>query len=156
GQPQHAGPDGMIPPGVMVPMGMGRMMQAQMMRSQMGRSGAADGEFRSRLEIAVLDAALADFEKGEDVGGGAIKEESLRERLEKSLAMSFANPTPLDDVLKYIRAATSRPDAKPIPIYVDPKGLGEVGATLSSPVIIDLDGVPLKMSLRLMLKQLGL
>jgi RNA polymerase sigma factor (sigma-70 family) len=154
GQPQPGGIYGMM---------RGQMMRqgqlgapAAMMRGQMGGTGASDGEFRSRLEIAVLDAALADFEKGKDVGGGAIQEESVRQRLEKPLAMSFANPTPLDDVLKYIKAETTDPKNKPIPIYVDPKGLGEVAATMSSPVTIDLDGVPLKMSLRLMLKQLGL
>ena len=47
-------------------------------------------------------------------------------------------------------------NGKPLSIYVDPKGIQQVGATLNSTVAIDLDGVPLKTSLRLMLKQLGL
>jgi RNA polymerase sigma factor (sigma-70 family) len=138
--------------------GMMRMNQmAGMMRAQMaGRQSPAADEFKDTLEIAVLDAALAEFAEGADVGGGAVGEESLRKRLEKPLTMSFANPTPLAEVLKYIKAATARSDGKPIPIYVDPKALQLVGVTMDSPVTIDLDGVPLKMSLRLMLKQLDL
>ena len=43
-----------------------------------------------------------------------------------------------------------------IPIYVDPSGLQEALVSLTSTVSIDLDGVPLKTTLRLMLSQLGL
>ena len=39
--------------------------------------------------------------------------------------MSFANKTPLDDVLKYIKAATTTPAFSGIPIYVEPSGLQE-------------------------------
>ena len=41
--------------------------------------------------------------------------------LEKVIDMSFANETPLEDVLKYLRSATSGttfPDG--LPIYIDP------------------------------------
>ena len=48
------------------------------------------------------------------------------------------------------------PKGKPIPIYVDPIGLQQAERTLNSTVTIDLEGVPLKTSLRLALKQLGL
>ena len=70
--------------------------------------------------------------------------------------MSFANETPLDDVLKYIKQATTTPTFSGIPIYVDPLGLQEAERSLNSTVQIDLEGVPLKTTLRLMLKQLGL
>ena len=43
-----------------------------------------------------------------------------------------------------------------IPIYVDPMGLQEAERTLTSTVTVNLDGVPLKTTLRLCLKQLGL
>ncbi len=70
--------------------------------------------------------------------------------------MSFATETPLDDVLKYIKQATTTPTFSGIPIYVDPIGLQEAERSLNSTVQIDLEGVPLKTTLRLILKQLGL
>ena len=70
--------------------------------------------------------------------------------------MSFANETPLEDVLKYIKSATQGPNDTGIPIYVDPVGLQEAEKTMTSPVTLDLEGVPLKTTLRLLLKQLGL
>src|SRR5215218_8713095 len=70
--------------------------------------------------------------------------------------MSFANETPLEDVLKYIKSATTGANDNGIPIYVDPVGLQEAEKTMTSPVTLDLEGVPLKTTLRLMLKQLGL
>ena len=70
--------------------------------------------------------------------------------------MSFPNETPLEDVLKYIKQATQDADDSGIPIYVDPLGMQEADKTLTSPVSIDLEGVPLKTTLRLLLKQLGL
>ena len=78
-------------------------------------------------------------------------------KLEEPISMSFANRTSLDDVLNYIRQATttSRGDDG-IPIFSDPRGLQEAGCSLTSTVSIDLDGVPLRTTLRLMLKQLGL
>jgi hypothetical protein len=70
--------------------------------------------------------------------------------------MAFDQETPLEDVLKYIKSATSTATDNGIPIYVDPVGLQEADRTMTSPVRLDLEGVPLKMSLRLLLKQLGL
>ena len=70
--------------------------------------------------------------------------------------MSFANETPLEDVLKYIKAATQGPNDTGIQIYVDPVGLSEAEKTMTSPVTLDVEGVPLKTTLRLALKQLGL
>jgi hypothetical protein len=70
--------------------------------------------------------------------------------------MSFANETPLEDVLKYIKAATQGPNDTGIPIYVDPVGLNEAERMMTSPVTLDVEGVPLRTTLRLMLNQLGL
>src|SRR5262249_54408823 len=72
------------------------------------------------------------------------------------ISMSFANETPLDDILKYIKQATTTPSFSGIPIYVDPIGLQEAEKSLTSTVTIDLEGVPLKTTLKLLLKQLGL
>jgi len=76
--------------------------------------------------------------------------------LEKPISMPFANDTPLQDLLKYIAQATKTKTFPGIPIFVDPKGLMEAERTLRSTFSIDLEGVPLKTTLRLLLKQLGL
>jgi hypothetical protein len=80
----------------------------------------------------------------------------ILEALRRPIPMRFATETPLDDVLKYIKQATTTPDYPGIPIYVDPIGLQEAERSLNSTVQIDLEGVPLKETLRLCLKQLGL
>jgi hypothetical protein len=72
------------------------------------------------------------------------------------VTLSFAGETPLADVLQQIKDVTKGPDGKRMPIYVDPIGLSEADKTLQSPVTIDLEDVPLRFSLRLVLKQLGL
>ena len=77
-------------------------------------------------------------------------------KLEEPISMSFASETPLDDVLKYIKQATTTPTFSGIPIYVDPVGLQEAERSLNSTVQLDLEGIPLRRTLQLMLTQLGL
>ncbi|APW59958.1 RNA polymerase sigma factor [Paludisphaera borealis] len=77
-------------------------------------------------------------------------------KLEETIAMNFPNETPLEDILKYIKQATQGSDHVGIPIYVDPIGLSEAEKTMTSPISLDLDGVPLRRTLQLMLKQIGL
>jgi hypothetical protein len=84
------------------------------------------------------------------------KDARILEALESPIAMSFAEEIPLDDVLKYIKQATTTPDYSGIPIYVDPNGLQRADRSLNSTVQMDLEGVPLRETLRLCLKQLGL
>ncbi len=84
------------------------------------------------------------------------KTKSILAKLEQPVTMSFANETPLEEVLKYIKAMTQGSNDNGLPIYVDPVGLNEAGKTMASPVTLDLEGVPLKTTLRLLLKQLGL
>ncbi len=76
--------------------------------------------------------------------------------LEQPVPMHFPIETPLEDILKYVESATRGPDGKGIPIYSDPIGLSEAEKTMTSVAKIDLDGVPLKTSLRLCLAQLDL
>ena len=76
--------------------------------------------------------------------------------LDQRVPMRFPEETPLEDVLKSIQAATRGLDGKSLPIYVDPIGLQEAEKSMTSVVLMDLEGVPLKTSLRLCLKQLGL
>jgi hypothetical protein len=84
------------------------------------------------------------------------KSKATFKKLDEPISMSFSSDTALEDVLKYIKQATSVPNSNGIPIYVDPKGLKDADATLQSPIRLDLEGVPLKTTLRLMLKQIGL
>jgi hypothetical protein len=77
--------------------------------------------------------------------------------LGKLVDMPFRSATPLEDVIKYVRASTKStnfPDG--VPVYVDPLGLQEQEKSMSSTITIDLAQVPLKTSLRLLLKQVGL
>ena len=77
--------------------------------------------------------------------------------LDKPVSMPFANETPFEEVIKYIKTATTGNGLDSgIPIYVDPVGLTEADKTMASPVTLNLDGVPLKKSLKLLLKQLEL
>ncbi|WP_152049860.1 tetratricopeptide repeat protein [Tautonia marina] len=81
----------------------------------------------------------------------------IQRRLEQPISMPFDTDTPLSDALEYIRQATA--DEKlinGIPIYVDEIGLQEAEQSLQSPIKMNLDGIPLKTTLRLMLDQLDL
>jgi hypothetical protein len=89
-------------------------------------------------------------------GGNVSADARIIAALEQPVAMTFPQPTPLQDVLRYVTMATATPDHPGIPIYLDPIALLEADMTPTSTVTIDLIGVPLKTSLRLSLNQLGL
>jgi hypothetical protein len=77
--------------------------------------------------------------------------------LERTIDMPFGQETALDDVFKYIRSSTRGPDMpEGVPIYVDPYALAEVQKTMASPVVLDVQGLPLRVSLLVMLRQLDL
>jgi hypothetical protein len=92
----------------------------------------------------------------DDVRSSDPKTRQILEKLEEPISMSFANETPLDDVLKYIKQATTSPEFRGIPIYVDPVGLQEAERSINSTIQIDLEGVPLRRTLQLILAQLDL
>ena len=82
---------------------------------------------------------------------------ALLAKLEESISMSFANETPIEDVLKYIKSATQGPNDIGIAIYVDPLALKELKIDpATATVTMDLEGVSLRTTLRLALKQLNL
>ena len=58
--------------------------------------------------------------------------------------------------MKSIKQLTKGPNDTGIPIYVEPNGLQEAEKSLSSLVTIDLENIPLKDSMELILEQLGL
>jgi hypothetical protein len=102
-----------------------------------------------------LEMALADHSNVIEVRDGRTR--LIAAELEKPIDMPFPQETPLEDVIKYLRGATQSPAfPEGLPIYLDPAGLTEAEKTPASPVTINLRGVPLKQTLRLVLKQLGL
>jgi hypothetical protein len=76
--------------------------------------------------------------------------------LEQPVPMRFPMGISLGDLLKHIQNATVGPDGQRITIYVDPIGLQEAEKSLSTSLEIDLEGAPLRTSLRLSLVQIGL
>jgi RNA polymerase sigma factor (sigma-70 family) len=128
--------------GGMRPGGMGGGMMG-------GATNPAAVEIMQRGMIAQTSAEIADEDKTPQT-------QAILKKLDEPVAMSFPQETPLEDVLKYIKSATHGRNDNGIPIYVDPVGLREVEQTLATTVQLDLAGVPLKTTLRLMLKQLGL
>jgi hypothetical protein len=94
-------------------------------------------------------------------GGNSRESWSLDRKIEAALdkpaMIRFEDPTRLEDALAAIRRATVGPDFPAgIPIWVDPIELQAQDKTLDSTVALELEGAPLRTSLRLMLKQLDL
>ncbi|APW60952.1 RNA polymerase sigma factor [Paludisphaera borealis] len=102
-----------------------------------------------RQEVAGLSATLAKFDENP-------KNKAMLEALDQPITLRTTEKSTLGDVLKQIKNSARVADGKKLPVYVDPIGIEEAGASLSSPVAIDLEDVPLRFSLRLTLKQLGL
>ena len=73
--------------------------------------------------------------------------------------MSFEAETSLAELVKYLKASTKGEGGMPegIPIYIDPIGLSEADKTMASTVRnLDVQGVPLRTTLKLLLNQLDL
>ena len=122
------------------------------------------GPTRARPAPATSPAEVADWEAGWPSVIAAQDDQSpesrkIREALDGRLSMGFPNDTPLEDVIKYIQQSTQNESANlptGIPIYVDPQGLQDVDKTMASTISINLEGIPLKTTLDLILRQLGL
>lgn len=77
--------------------------------------------------------------------------------MEKISSFSFPNETPLEEILIYFRKQTITPEfPNGIPMYVDPIGLQEAEKTTNSPVTLDVERIPLKTAIRLILEQVGM
>ncbi len=107
----------------------------------------------SATNVSIEGGALPEEKAGR---GKDPRSQKIIAKLEEPISMSFAHETPLDDVLKYIKQATTTPTYSGIPIYVDPLGLQEAERSLNSTIQMDLEGVPLRRTLQLLLTQLGL
>jgi hypothetical protein len=81
----------------------------------------------------------------------------IEHALDQQVAMQFPNFTSLDYVLRHIRDATRGPGGSPIAIFVDPIGLEQVHKNMASDVRgMNLEGIRLRTTLQLFLRQLGL
>lgn len=80
----------------------------------------------------------------------------LKAALDRRIDLNFRN-APLADVIKFVQAATVRPDLpKGVPFFLDPVGLQKAKASFQSPVNISARAIPLKDGLRDILKPLRL
>jgi RNA polymerase sigma factor (sigma-70 family) len=84
------------------------------------------------------------------------RSKAIEAALNREVAVPFGKETPLRDVLQHIRENARDPQGKMIPIYVDPIGLQEAEKTLDSPIQLQLEDVPVRTTLRLILRQLSL
>jgi len=112
-----------------------------------GMDGPTDGERRQDIER--VSAYLRGFDQSPQT-------QAVLKALDEPITLRFAQETPLEKVLDQIKEKAKGAGGEPIPIYVDPNGLQEAEVTLQSVVSIDLANVPLKFSLRLILKQIRL
>ena len=129
-------------------------------------AAAQVGNYAAEAELWVARAEASDTEKGKEAsaGGGIVagrgkdaRSQRVLEKLDEPFAMSFSDETPLEDVLKYVKQATTTKNYAGIPIYVDPIGLQEAEKSMTSTVRnMDLEGVPLRRTLHILLKQLDL
>ena len=96
-------------------------------------------------------------EEAKDGRGNDPKSRLILAKLDEPISMPFNDDTSLEDVLKYIKQATTTDRYNGIPIYVDPLGLQEAEKSMTSTVRgMQLEGVPLRRTLHLLLKQLDL
>lgn len=108
-------------------------------------------------ELLPLKMNIADPVNSGPIEARDDRSQKIAAELGKPIDMPFKEETPFEDVIKFIQSST-RSSAFPdgIPIYVDPVGLQEAEKTMTSPVIFGLAQVPLRTSLKLILKQLGM
>ena len=76
--------------------------------------------------------------------------------LGQPIPMRYPEKTRLGDVVDAIRAALKDASGAPVPIHVDPDGLHEAEKTLDSEVSIDVEGIPLRVTLHWLLHQIGM
>ena len=92
-----------------------------------------------------------------DIRARDAKSQLVLAKLDEPITMSFMEETPLEDVLKYIKQVTTTKTYKGIPVYVDPVGLQEAEKSMTSTVHgLDLEGIPLRRTLQLLLSQIDL
>jgi hypothetical protein len=90
-------------------------------------------------------------------GDSSPETRALLARLDEPVKIPFPDETSLRDVLAYLEQVTGKPPhERAMEFLIVPGGLEQAKKTLDSTIQMDLKGVPLKTTLRLMLDQLGL
>jgi hypothetical protein len=85
-----------------------------------------------------------------------LRDRVIMRKLDRPIPFHFPEPTPLEEVLRYIRQATADVNFPGIPIYVDSIALLGAERNLGLTVRIDRDAIPVRDALRLCLRQLDL
>ncbi len=80
----------------------------------------------------------------------------ILQKLDEPITIPLPSDTGLDEVMKYIKSASSEANYAGIQYYLDRVGLAEADRTETSTVKIELENIPLKTALKLILDQLGL
>ena len=119
-----------------------------------------------RPSFRLAQANAGGAEKGKEEGlnrdnkqgrGKDPQSQRILAALDQPIFMSINADTPLEDFLRYVKNATTTKTYSGIPIYVDPVGLQEAEKSMTSTIRgIDLEGIPLRRTLQLALKQLDL
>ncbi len=78
------------------------------------------------------------------------------QKLDKRIDMQFPQETSFEDVLKYIKQQTEAPGDNGIPIFLDPVELQFGQRTTTTSIQIDVQGLPLRTTLPLILAQLDM
>jgi hypothetical protein len=81
---------------------------------------------------------------------------AVLDQLAGPIPMSFPNEIPIEQVLAHIGQATTTRTSAGVPVLVDALALQEAERSLNSTVSIDVDGVPLRTTFGLVLRQHGL
>ncbi len=103
-----------------------------------------------KAEIALAEAEFRVAKNAPDF--------AILSALNRPMPMHFRE-APLDEVIQAIRRETTDANAglpDGVPLYIDPQGLIEADKTLASPVSLELEGIPLRTTFRILLRQLGL
>jgi hypothetical protein len=86
----------------------------------------------------------------------SVESAAVLQRLDRKVAMQFPNKLPLEEVLKYVSAATRGANDAGIPFAFDDAGMKRAGQTPKALVSIDVEDEPLKQSIGELLVPLGL
>jgi serine/threonine protein kinase len=114
-------------------------------------------ETRRQQPAAAPPAAAAVAQQPEPAPPTDPKTQAILEKLDARIDFPFQNDAPLEDVLKYISAATTSAELpKGIPIYVDEAALKGVDKTMASAVNLSVQGASLRTTLAVIVDQLGL
>jgi hypothetical protein len=117
-----------------------------------GIGGGADETEVRRKQIRTLIPALAARVAARDGSPRSRKVAEILERPVEKMALENVN---LREFAEFLSAQAGR-DSGPLSVYFDKPGLEEVDQTMDSTIDVTLVGVPLKVGLRLALKQVGL